>query len=425
MHKAASYLLATLAAIQTISNPIFAETDSQQLHSSSVSTEHPASPSSEPSKSQKPFTAFTGRTLRNKVRIRLQPSLDAPILREINKGDLFIVVGETEDFYAVEAPSDVKGYVFRTFVLDDTVEGSRVNVRLEPNLDAPVIAQLQSGDKVHGQVSPLNSKWLEIDPPQATRFYIAKDYVEKIGDANLKLALDHKREEGTQLLNTTFAASQTELRKPWNQINLEIINENLNKVIKNYPEFPEIQGKAKELLGMIQESYFQKKMEYLEALSKNTDLINAHNKELSDKLVAQEQRIQELQESVTTEENQTSSPSSTINPIDKMNSWLPVENQLYETWAEIHENQPISAFYELETQNAKTIKGVLQPYDRSVRNKPGDFVLLNPATRIPVAYLYSTQVNLYNYAGKEVTLKVSPRDNNHFAYPAYFVLSVE
>jgi len=42
-----------------------------------------------------------------------------------------------------------------------------------------------------------------------------------------------------------------------------------------------------------------------------------------------------------------------------------------------------------------------------------------------VAYLYSTQVNLEDFVGKRVTLLVSPRPNNNFAFPAYYVFEVE
>lgn len=426
MRNAAFCLLATFFVARSLSYPLYGESDQSEIFST-------AEPSSvQQSEPQKPFTSFTGRTLRNKVRIRLQPTLDAPILREINKGDLFVVVGEMDDFYAIEAPSDIKGYVFRTYVLDNVVEGNHVNVRLEPNLEAPVIANLNAGDKIDGQISPINSKWLEITPPNSTRFYIAKEYVEKVGDSSFKVVLDKKREQGAQLLNNAFTAGQTELSKPWNQINLDGVNTNLNKIIKDYPEFPEMQSKAKESLTMIQESYFQKKVEYLETLAKNSDRVSAQNKELSNKVLSQERRISELEQSNQPHPADPSSASSvpvystnTTNPVDRMNSWLPVENQLYESWAETHENQPISAFYDDQMQNAKTLKGIIQLYDRSVRNKPGDFVLLNPTSRIPTAYLYSTQVNLQSYVGKEITVKVAPRENNNFAYPAYFVLSVE
>lgn len=146
----------------------------------------------------------------------------------------------------------------------------------------------------------------------------------------------------------------------------------------------------------------------------------------------QERRINELERTNSADftAEATTPPPPAINtdygtPADRMNAWLPVENQVYENWAETHDNQPISAFYDEQLQNARELKGVLQLYDRSVKNKPGDYVLLNSTSRIPMAYLYSTQVNLYDFINKEVTVKVAPRDNNHFAYPAYFVLAVE
>lgn len=422
MHNKASYLLRICLSTQILYFPLFGGTNETPTETKE-SISNPEVP-----QTQKYFTAFTGRTLKNKVRIRLQPNLDAPILREINKGDLFIVVGETNDFYAIETPDDVKGYVFRTYVLDNVIEGNRVNVRLEPNIEAPIIAQLQSGEKINGQISALNSKWLEITPPDSTRFFIAKEYVENIGDSNVKATLMLKKEEGLKLLNNMQTLSQAEMSKPWNQINLDSIYENLNKMISDYSDFPEIQSKSKELLTMLQESYFQKKMDYLESLSKNADLIKAHNNELVNKVAAQEAQINELQQSNMEEAPSSSSSSTTtdsLNPADKMNFWIPVENQIYETWAETHENQPISAFYDEQFQKSSTLKGIIQHYNRSVRNKPGDYVLLNPTTRIPVAYLYSTQINLHDYANKPVTIRVAPRNNNNFAYPAYFVLSVE
>lgn len=435
MRNTVSCLLSTFIIAQTISLSLYGESNAQQTVSETPPTamiETTQSPQAvqEPSKPIKPFTAFTGRNLKNKVRIRLQPSLDAPILREINKGDLFVVVGETDDFYAIQAPNDVKGYIFRTYVLDNVVEGNRVNVRLEPSLEAPVIAQLNAGDKINGQISASNNKWLEISPPDSTHFFIAKEYIEKIGNSNLKIVLDQKREEGNRLLNSTFTASQNELNKPWNQINLDSINDNLSKLLKDYSDFPDIQFKAKELQTMVQESSFQKKIAYLETLAKNTDVINAQNQELSNKVTVQEQRISELEQNNQPNANSSTQlpPSYTpdaANSADRMNSWLSVENKLYENWAEIHENQPISAFYDDQLQNAKTLKGVIQIYDRSVRNKPGDYVLLNPVTHLPSAYLYSTQIDLQNYVGKEISVRVAPRENNNFAYPAYFVLSVE
>ncbi|MGK3946699.1 hypothetical protein ABK046_51100, partial [Streptomyces caeruleatus] len=80
-------------------------------------------------------------------------------LRELNKDDLLVIVSEKDDFYGIQVPQDIKAFVYRTFVLDNVVEGNHVNIRLEPTLEAPVIAQLNSGERVDGVISPLNSKW--------------------------------------------------------------------------------------------------------------------------------------------------------------------------------------------------------------------------------------------------------------------------
>jgi hypothetical protein len=80
-------------------------------------------------------------------------------------------------------------------------------------------------------------------------------------------------------------------------------------------------------------------------------------------------------------------------------------------------------FYEDQKLNAAQVSGILEIYSDVVKNKPGAFILRD--RDMPKAYLYSTFVDLNNYVGKYVTLHVTPRPNNNFAFPAYFVLEVE
>ena len=164
---------------------------------------------------------FTGKVVRNKVRLRLQPNLESKILQELNKGDLLIVTEASEDFYAVKPPMDVKGYVFRTFVLDNVVEGNRVNIRLEPDTEAIVIGQLNKGAQIQGTISSLNNKWLEIALPEDVRFYVSKEYVEKIGDGQLFGQLHKRKEEVQKLLDKAKKMAQEQIEKPFLQIQLE------------------------------------------------------------------------------------------------------------------------------------------------------------------------------------------------------------
>ena len=140
------------------------------------------------------FDSFTGKITKSKVRLRLQANYEGPVLREMNPNEYVIVVGETDDFYAIQPPTDFRGYVFRTYVLDNVVEADRVIVRLQPDREATIISQLKAGDRIEGVPAPANNKWLEIKLPSKTRFYIAKEYVDKVGDAQFKERLDKKRE---------------------------------------------------------------------------------------------------------------------------------------------------------------------------------------------------------------------------------------
>lgn len=344
------------------------------------------------------YNNFTGKIVKGKVRMRGSPNLDSPIIREMSKGELIIVVGEVEDFYAVKPPQDVKGYIFRTFVLDNKVEGNRVNVRLAPNTEAPIIAQMNSGDTAEGTISSLNNKWLEVSPPDTTRFYIAKEFIEKVGDEYHMAKMAKRKDEVNRLLQTTYAISQQELQKPFPEIKIEPLTSNYEMMSKEYFDFPEQAARAKELLEELRENYLHKKISYLEGLAANRQL--------------------NVPPPVSQQALKTPEPSFRIH------LWAPIELAHYETWKHSHEGT-LEDFYREELKNAHLITGIVSPYSRSIKNKPGDYVLINKATNLPIAFLYSTKVNLNDHVGKEITVEGIPRPNNHFAYPAFFVHSIQ
>lgn len=347
------------------------------------------------------YNSFTGKVTKGKVRMRSAPSLDAPIIREMTRGELMIVIGENDEFYAVQPPADVKGYIFRTFVLDNKIEGNRVNVRLSPNTDAPVIAQMNNGDSVDGVVSTLNNKWLEISPPLSARFYIAKEFVEKVGDEHFMAKVIKRKDEVNRLLQSNYAISQQELQKSFSDIKIDRIVTNYELITKDYADFPEQANRAKELLEELRETYLHKKIAYLEAIA-------------ASKQVAYINQPQGIIQVAKPEQN---------DPAIRNAYWTPLETARYEEWKQ-SKTGSMDDFYKDQSNQAESITGVVAPYTRSIKNKPGDYVLMNKTTNLPIAFIYSTKVNLNDYVGKEVTVKGVSRPNNHFAYPAYFVFSI-
>ena len=456
-----------------------------------------------------PFDAFTGEITRNKVRLRLEANIDSPIIQELSRKQMLLVTGDSEDFYAVKPLSTTKAYVFRTFILDGKVEGSRVNIRLNPDRDAPIIGQLNTGDSVKGTVCSLNSKWLEIPTPESTQFFVAKEFIEKIGNESFLATTEKQKEQLNQNLNTVYLTSQSELRKPFSQINFDNIQNQFNAIISEYTSFPEESERAKELLNLFQDAFIQKKISYLET---KTAKISEKNKEFQTEWAtettgnkqegsiaittemygsdssnsttsaesienvstlssSQKQRLEKLEkygitppvttikreesiEPTTSFASTSSSPSTRVirsnerfNPVNNSinnsvnssvnnylseSSWEAREKATFEQWltenidnSDATEQMNITEFYEQEAYTAISLKGILKPYDSPIKNRPGDFILIEANTQLPIGYLYSTKINLQENAGEEVTVLGSPRPNNHFAFPAFHILAVE
>lgn len=347
------------------------------------------------------FKAFTGKIIGNNVRMRTAADLDSHIISELAKDDYIVVNGENGDFYAVEAPSDLKAYIFRGFVIDAVVEGDRVNVRLAPDRDAPIIHHLSTGHPVDGKICDDNNKWLEIDIPKESRFFVAKEYVEFAGKPELKGIQDKRKATVMQLLESTSLLSQGEMRKAFPEIDIDRISHSYQSIITDYADFPKFVTQAAQELAAIQEDYLHRKIAFLEAKASKMG-----------KPFSSEDVYEVAYQS-----------SESVSPTDRMKVWEPLEEALYLSWASMHHAKTMDDFYSDQKMKCQAISGILESYREPVKNKPGDFILKDHD--ITIAYIYSTQVNLDDFVGKRVSLLVSPRPNNNFAFPAYYVIEVE
>ncbi|MBS0622879.1 MAG: hypothetical protein JSR80_08010 [Verrucomicrobia bacterium] len=396
------------------------------------------------------FEPFTGEVQGSRVRLRLQPDVESYIVREVNQNDLLVVVGEAHDYYAIQPLKDQKAYVYRTYVLDGEVTGSHVNVRLAPDVEAPIIGQLNVGDKVNGIVCEENPRWLEISPPDGACFFVSKEYLRHVGNKDLIATRSKRESEVRHLLNSAYLTSQAELRKPFEQIDFARVESGFRRVLQDYSEFPQFTEKADKILAMAKDVYLQKKVAYLEAKAIDPAMPwDGSQSVLNDALVQYQKRLEsfekELQEeglavlaesaahpqTVTLElepqELATKGMEVEFTPVerkikDRMLVWQPVEEALYHLWAMAHGDCSMREFYEEQELEAEYLEGIVEAYDRPIPNRPGDYRLV--VNGRPAAFLYSTKVDLSDLVGEKVMVKAVARPNHHFAFPAYFVVDV-
>ena len=390
---------------------------SNTSHAAPAAVKNP--PTQQPAKKADSFKPFTGKVLANKVRIRTKPDLESHIIRQVSKNDLLLIVAEEGEFYAVQPPKDTKAYVFRSYVLDNVIEANRVNVRMEPHVDAPIIAQLQAGDKVQGQTCAMNHKWLEISPPSNTHFYVSKEFISQAGGPDYITTMEKRKTQVEELLTQAFHAAEMECKKSYEEMSVLEPTELFQTIVRNYSDFTEAVGQAKEGLALLKDTYLQKKIAYLES---KAELSSSAKEELLAKHKAESKELF-AEGAVKVDQDLWGKRAVKREMTDQMHLWDAVEESLYLSWTAFHGGKKFDDFYSEQKANASVIFGTIESYGHPVKNKPGDFILRGEDA--PVAYLYSTRVDLAKHVGKRVTLLASPRPNNHFAFPAYFVLSVE
>lgn len=350
---------------------------------------------------QESFAPFTGKVKGKKVRLRLNPSLEGDVVAEMEADELLSIVGEKEDFWIVSPQKDFKVYVSRKYVLDNFIEGNRVNIRLEPSVDAPSAGFFHHGYAVtNPTISSKDQKWFEIDCPPQVQFYVAKQYIEYMGGPEVKEQFDLRIATAKQKLASANLLAKSDLHKNVDEIDFTKRVDDYNELIHEYKDIATISEQAKEALVDFQEKYLHKRIQHLEALHTQDTFSDAEDGRAdADNTVC-------------------------INQTDKMKMWEHVEEALFLTWANMNYNKNMQDYYQEQQITANVISGIVEAYNSAVKNKPGDFILRNKEN-IPIAYIYSTIVNLQDLVGKKVSLVSAPRPNHNFAFPAYFVLEVK
>lgn len=366
------------------------------------------------------FTPFTGEIKGDRVRLRLAPHVDSSIIKELSKGDFVAVTGESKDYYVVSAPEGLKGYVFRTFVLDNAIEGEQVNVRLEPSTSAPVLARLSRGTEI--QVTPNQSqgKWLEIVLPDQCSFYVAKNFVTNKGSIDLYKHREGQKKIALDLLESAMKFAQEELQKNLDAIDLESIYKKINLVqSEEFSNIPGLQPLIQKALEEIQDTYLSK------------SLSNQNKNPGVKQPTGTSESFHTLEKSNSPTQSLLSQhirKQARIKTSPKVQGRESLEHSLFKVWADMQpqgnsKKLTLEAFYEEEQKKKQILIGEIDIYPHVVKNNPGDYLLKDKENTL--AFVYATKIDLEKWIGKRVSIECLPRPNNHFAFPAYYVISIK
>lgn len=103
--------------------------------------------------------------------------------------------------------------------------------------------------------------------------------------------------------------------------------------------------------------------------------------------------------------------------------WAIEEKRRFEAWRNGDTEKTEQDYIEAHKNALQVLRGTLRKVQVKAPQQPGDWMLWSHG--IPVAFLYSTDHALEKYLDQRIVLSVLERENNHFAYPAYRVITIE
>ncbi|MCG8431763.1 MAG: SH3 domain-containing protein [Candidatus Omnitrophica bacterium] len=139
-----------------------------------------------------PFTAFcvsvpfTGTVNKDGVHVRADSTVGAVSICQVQDGQAVEVVGASHEWYRIRLPGQAPVYISGTYVklTDDNlwlVTGDNVNLRLSPDLGAPILGQADKGTEV--RVMKKAGDWYQIKPLPSTSGWIHSKFVLHAEDA--------------------------------------------------------------------------------------------------------------------------------------------------------------------------------------------------------------------------------------------------
>jgi hypothetical protein len=102
--------------------------------------------------------------------------------------------------------------------------------------------------------------------------------------------------------------------------------------------------------------------------------------------------------------------------------WVDLETNIYSRWKQQHLNGDYQQFLTTESEFTRLEQGRIVKVHKVSLNHPGDFILYNG--KKPVAYIFSTTIDLNDYNNIEKKLMLTERPNNMWGLPAYKVVRV-
>ncbi len=122
------------------------------------------------------FAGVTGKVNASRLNLRTQPAVTAPVAAQVASGAELEVLAVKDNWVEVVAPAETKIYVSEALI-DKNKTIRAINMRLGMGGTAPVLGELPAGTEVK-LLDERAYGWVRIAPPENLRLYAVKFYID-------------------------------------------------------------------------------------------------------------------------------------------------------------------------------------------------------------------------------------------------------
>lgn len=116
------------------------------------------------------------RVTGQRVNLRAKADLQSEVVGQVGDGDVLSVKSFQDEWVEVVPPESVDLWVYREFVQDNKVAGTKLYVRAGPGINYTVVGMLGRDEKI----SPRGEfgEWIRIAPPASCSLWVSRAYLE-------------------------------------------------------------------------------------------------------------------------------------------------------------------------------------------------------------------------------------------------------
>lgn len=126
-----------------------------------------------------------GKVEKDSINIRTDSTINSPIIGKLTKNEYVEIMGEKYEWYKIRVPDRFRCYVYSKYLnkIDKDRGEVRIpslNVRSNPSLDAPIIGRVKKGDILN--ITKNGEGWVEVSCYPYARGWVYKLFVKLLPD---------------------------------------------------------------------------------------------------------------------------------------------------------------------------------------------------------------------------------------------------